>query len=111
VAYVITPAELGPEYFREVADLLKAAAGGPPDRMKAAEIMQRYDLTPVILKTAGASPMTLDVLDLRDFAAHGVVQSESGQRGCAAFFSQDGSLHVNDDPPAVGRAAVTQVAR
>jgi quercetin dioxygenase-like cupin family protein len=42
---IITPAELGPEYFREVADLLKAAGGGPPDPAKAAEIMRRYGLT------------------------------------------------------------------
>jgi ketosteroid isomerase-like protein len=29
----------------------------------------------------------------------------------AAFFAEDGSLRVNDDPPAVGRAAVTEVAQ
>lgn len=29
----------------------------------------------------------------------------------AAFFSQDGSLKVNDGPPAVGRTAITEVAR
>ena len=29
----------------------------------------------------------------------------------AAFFSQHGSLRVNDDPPAVGRAAIAEVAR
>lgn len=28
----------------------------------------------------------------------------------AAFFSEQGSLRVNDDPPAVGRAAITEVA-
>jgi len=28
----------------------------------------------------------------------------------AAFFSERGSLRVNDDPPAVGRAAITEVA-
>ena len=27
----------------------------------------------------------------------------------AAFFSEHGSLRVNDDPPAVGRAAITEV--
>ena len=41
---VITPGELGPEYFREVASLLKAAGGGPPDAAKAADIMRRYGL-------------------------------------------------------------------
>ena len=34
---VISPALLGPEYFREVAAVLKAAGGGPPDRAKMAE--------------------------------------------------------------------------
>jgi quercetin dioxygenase-like cupin family protein len=42
---VISPALLGPEYFREVAELSKAAGGGPPDRAKMAEIMRRYGLT------------------------------------------------------------------
>jgi quercetin dioxygenase-like cupin family protein len=39
---VITPAAIGPQYFRESA----AAAGGPPDRAKMAEIMRRHRLTP-----------------------------------------------------------------
>jgi len=43
---VITPAQIGPHYFREVAEVLKAAAGGPPDRAKVAEIMHRHGLTP-----------------------------------------------------------------
>ena len=29
----------------------------------------------------------------------------------AAFFAEDGSLSVNDGPPAVGRAAIAQIAR
>ena len=44
---VITPAEIGPEYFREVCDVFKSAAGGPPDRAKMAEIMRCHGLTPV----------------------------------------------------------------
>ncbi|HXI21157.1 MAG TPA: cupin domain-containing protein [Gemmatimonadales bacterium] len=43
---VITPAAIGPEYFRESAAVLNAAAGGPPDRTKLAEIMRRHGLTP-----------------------------------------------------------------
>ena len=43
---VITPAQIGPQYFHEVAEVLKAAAGGPPDRAKMAEIMRRHGLTP-----------------------------------------------------------------
>ena len=42
---VITPAAIGPQYFREVAELIRAA-GGPPDRAKIGEIMRRHGLTP-----------------------------------------------------------------
>jgi quercetin dioxygenase-like cupin family protein len=43
---VITPAAIGPQYFRESAEVITAAAGGPPDRAKMAEIMRRHGLTP-----------------------------------------------------------------
>jgi quercetin dioxygenase-like cupin family protein len=43
---VITPAAIGPQYFRESAEVINAAAGGPPDRTKMAEIMRRHGLTP-----------------------------------------------------------------
>jgi len=43
---VITPAAIGPQYFREAAEVMSAAAGGPPDRAKMAEIMRRHGLTP-----------------------------------------------------------------
>ena len=36
---VITPAAIGPQYFRETAEAVSAAAGGPPDRAKMVEIM------------------------------------------------------------------------
>ena len=42
---VISPAALGPEYFREAAEVLRTAGGGPPDGAKMAEIMRRYGLT------------------------------------------------------------------
>jgi quercetin dioxygenase-like cupin family protein len=44
---VISPALLGPEYFREAAEILKVAAGGQPDRAKMADLMRRYGLTMV----------------------------------------------------------------
>src|SRR5215510_9133122 len=44
----ITPAALGPQYFRESAAVINAAAGGPPDRVKMAEIMRRHGLTPAV---------------------------------------------------------------
>ena len=43
---VITPAAIGPQYFREAFEVLKAAGGGPPDRARLAEIMRRHGLTP-----------------------------------------------------------------
>jgi quercetin dioxygenase-like cupin family protein len=43
---VITPAAIGPQYFRESAEVINAAAGGPPDRAKMTEIMLRHGLTP-----------------------------------------------------------------
>lgn len=46
VLCAITPAAIGPEFFRESAAALDAAAGGPPDRTRLAEIMQRYGLRP-----------------------------------------------------------------
>jgi quercetin dioxygenase-like cupin family protein len=45
---VITPAEIGPQYFREVAQVVDAAVGGPPDRAKIAEVMRRHGLTPAV---------------------------------------------------------------
>jgi quercetin dioxygenase-like cupin family protein len=52
VLIVISPAVLGPEYFRENADVMAAAAGGPPDRVKLMEIMRRYGLTPALPPSA-----------------------------------------------------------
>ena len=46
VLCVVTPAAIGPEYFREAFAVLNAAAGGPPDRAKMMEIMHRHGLTP-----------------------------------------------------------------
>lgn len=43
---VVTPAAIGPQYFREVAEFINASAGGPPDRTRMAEIMRRHGLTP-----------------------------------------------------------------
>ena len=43
---VITPAAIGPQYFRDAAEVLEAAAGGPPDRARMMEVMRRHGLTP-----------------------------------------------------------------
>lgn len=46
---ILSPATIGPEYFREVGAVIEAAAGGPPDKGKMVEIMRRYGLTPAPL--------------------------------------------------------------
>jgi quercetin dioxygenase-like cupin family protein len=43
---VITPAAIGPQYFREAFEVANSAQGGPPDRARIAEIMRRHGLTP-----------------------------------------------------------------
>jgi quercetin dioxygenase-like cupin family protein len=43
---IVTPGILGPGYFREVAAILDAAAGGPPDLAAIAAVMLRHGLTP-----------------------------------------------------------------
>jgi quercetin dioxygenase-like cupin family protein len=45
---IVTPGLLGPDYFREAAEVLDAAAGGPPDLAAIAAIMRRHGLTPVV---------------------------------------------------------------
>ena len=43
---ILTPDTIGPKYFREVGDIVNA--GGPPDRVKMAVVMQKFglELTP-----------------------------------------------------------------
>jgi quercetin dioxygenase-like cupin family protein len=43
---IVTPGILGPDFFREVAAILDAAAGGPPDLPAIAAVMRRHGLTP-----------------------------------------------------------------
>ena len=43
---VVTPGILGPDYFREVAAILEAAAGGAPDFATLGEVMRRHGITP-----------------------------------------------------------------
>jgi quercetin dioxygenase-like cupin family protein len=45
---IVTPGILGPEYFREIAALIDAAAGGPPDLAAIAAVMHRHGLTPAL---------------------------------------------------------------
>ena len=43
---IVTPGILGPDFFREVAAILEATAGGPPDTAAIGAVMRRHGLTP-----------------------------------------------------------------
>jgi mannose-6-phosphate isomerase-like protein (cupin superfamily) len=43
---IVTPGILGPDFFHEVAAVLDAAAGGPPNFAALGKIMRRHGLTP-----------------------------------------------------------------
>jgi quercetin dioxygenase-like cupin family protein len=42
---VISPAIMSPAYFKEAAEVIAAAHGGPPDAAKMVEIFRRYGMT------------------------------------------------------------------
>lgn len=42
---VVSPAIMGPAYFREAAELIGAATGGPPDPAKMIEFFRRHGMT------------------------------------------------------------------
>jgi quercetin dioxygenase-like cupin family protein len=46
VLCIATPGIFGPTYFEEIAAVLKASAGGPPDRAAMLDVMSRHGLTP-----------------------------------------------------------------
>jgi quercetin dioxygenase-like cupin family protein len=43
---IVSPGILGPDYFREVAAVVDAIAGGPPDPAAIGAVMKRHGLTP-----------------------------------------------------------------
>jgi quercetin dioxygenase-like cupin family protein len=43
---IATPGVFGPAYFRDIAQVLAAAAGDPPDLAAIGEVMRRHGLTP-----------------------------------------------------------------
>ena len=43
---IVSPGILGPDYFRDLAAVVQAAAGGPPDPADIAAVMRRHGLTP-----------------------------------------------------------------
>ena len=42
---IISPAIMGPAYFREAAEAIEAAGGAPPDRAKMTEFFRRHGMT------------------------------------------------------------------
>ncbi len=44
---IVSPGILGPDYFREIAAVVKSAVGGPPDPAAIAAVIRRHGLTPV----------------------------------------------------------------
>jgi quercetin dioxygenase-like cupin family protein len=49
---VISPAIMGPAYFRGAAEVIGAAAGGPVDRAKMVEVFRRHGMTVAAPATA-----------------------------------------------------------
>jgi quercetin dioxygenase-like cupin family protein len=42
---VISPANMGPAYFREAAEVINASAGAMPDRAKMMDVFRRHGMT------------------------------------------------------------------
>lgn len=42
---IISPAIMGPAYFREAAEVINSAGGGPPERAKMIDIFRRHGMT------------------------------------------------------------------
>ena len=53
---IVTPGIIGPDLFREIAAILDAAAGGPPDLAAIGEVMRRHGLTPAPPDPLSATP-------------------------------------------------------
>jgi quercetin dioxygenase-like cupin family protein len=53
---IITPGILGPDYFREMAAVVKAAAGGPPDPAAITSVMLRHGMTPAATDSGCENP-------------------------------------------------------
>ena len=42
---IITPAIMGPAYFHDAAEVISAAGGGAPDRLKMTDVFRRHGMT------------------------------------------------------------------
>jgi quercetin dioxygenase-like cupin family protein len=45
---IASPGVFGPDYFREIGDVLAASQGGPPDLASIGAVMRRHGLTPAL---------------------------------------------------------------
>ena len=45
---IASPGVFGPAYFRDIRDVVAAAAGGPPDLGAMLDVMRRHGLTPAV---------------------------------------------------------------
>ncbi len=52
---IVTPAVMGPAYFREAGAAINGPAGGPPDAQKMVEIFRRHGMT-IAAPPPGAPP-------------------------------------------------------
>ena len=52
-AVILAPGLLGPAYFKEIAEVAAAAAGGPPGLAAIGAVMSRHGLSPA--RPAGSS--------------------------------------------------------
>jgi hypothetical protein len=43
---IATPGVFGPDYFQEIAEVIAASTGGPPNLAASVEVMRRHGLTP-----------------------------------------------------------------
>jgi alpha-L-rhamnosidase len=93
-------------------------AGDEPGRVVYEVGSGRYQFTlkglsaPLGAGSGGGTDMDAAAAQIRDFATrYTAAWCSQDPASVAAFFTQDGSLQVNDDAPAVGRAAITNVAR
>ncbi len=83
--------------------------------MSKCHLTYRQGLLPlllVILTACTSGTTTMDSTKLNEFGArYTAAWCSQKATGVAAFFSDRGSLKVNDGSPAVGRAAITAVAQ
>ncbi|MDE3104208.1 MAG: cupin domain-containing protein [Acidobacteriota bacterium] len=66
---IYTPGLVGPEYFRELAQVF--AAGGPPDIAAVASVMSRYGMIPAATRRPAVARATMQHHSLAELALPG----------------------------------------